>query len=46
MTRAGPGIETSPRPLAPSDPAVAFYSLLLEDMFDEWGTKVAGSVLY
>jgi len=28
------------RPLAPSDPAVAFYSLLLEDMFDEWGTKV------
>jgi hypothetical protein len=26
--------------LVPSDPATAFYSLLLEDMFDEWGTKV------
>ena len=28
------------RPLLSSDPATAFYSLLLEDMFDEWGTKV------
>jgi len=28
------------RPLMPADPATAFFSLLLEDMFDEWGTKV------
>ena len=28
------------RPIIPSDLVQKFYAVLLEDMFDEWGTKV------
>jgi len=28
------------RPVTPTDPLTAFLALLLEDLFDEWGTKV------
>ena len=30
----------SSRPIIPAEPLNRFYSLLLEDMFDEWGTKI------
>ena len=32
------------RPVTPTDPLTAFLALLLEDLFDEWGTKVRAVV--